>query len=73
MEGGSELIKQLLKYLNYSKIESVTNEKIAQIHNYVSDVKYSAEVEQRYMTLGEWFDRMRDEACGKSRQYAEIS
>lgn len=69
-KGGSELIKQLLKYLNCSKIESVTNEKIAQIHNYVSDVKYSAEVEQRYMTLGEWFDRMRDEAVAEAVEEA---
>ncbi|MBR2037368.1 MAG: hypothetical protein IKJ59_06640, partial [Clostridia bacterium] len=32
---------------------------IAQIHNYVSDVKYSAEVKHRFMTVGEWFDRHR--------------
>ena len=54
---GTTAIKQLLTYLDCSKIECVTNENIAQIHNYVSDVKYSAEVKYRFMTLGEWMDR----------------
>ena len=47
----------MLTYLDCSKIECVTNENIAQIHNYVSDVKYSAEVKHRFMTVGEWMDR----------------
>ena len=54
---GTTAIKQLLTYLDCSKIECVTNENIAQIHNYVSDVKYSAEVKHRFMTVGEWMDR----------------
>ena len=54
---GTTAIKQLLTYLDCSKIECVTNENIAQIHNYVSDVKYSAEVKYRFMTVGEWMDR----------------
>ena len=44
--------KELLKYLNSSKIENVTNSEIAQLHNYVSSVKQSAEVQNRYMTVG---------------------
>lgn len=41
---GTIAIKQLLTYLDCSKIECVTNNTIAQIHNYVSDIKLSAEV-----------------------------
>ena len=35
----------MLSYLNNSKIESVTNETIERIHNYVSSVKESAELQ----------------------------
>ena len=66
-KGGTESIKQLLAYLNCSKIECVTNNKIAQIHNYVSDVKQSAEVKNRYMTIGDWLDREKAEAIKEGR------
>ena len=49
--------KELLTYLNHSKIESVTNEHVAHIHDYVTHVKQSAEVRERYMTIGEMMDR----------------
>ena len=49
--------KELLTYLNDSKIEHVTNDNIAQLHNYVSSVRCSAEVQSDYMTVGEWIDR----------------
>ena len=70
---GTTAIKQLLTYLDCSKIECVTNENIAQIHNYVSDVKYSAEVKHRFMTVGEWFDRHQAiaEAEGREKGLAE--
>ena len=55
--GGTKTIKQLLSYLNNSKIESVTNETIGRIHNYVSSVKESAEVREHYMTWDEWVER----------------
>lgn len=54
--------KELLTYLNSSKINNVTNDDIAQIHQYVNHVKQSAEVENRYMTLGELIDYGRAEA-----------
>ena len=56
-KGGTEAIKQLLSYLKDSKMENVTNESTAQIHNYVTTVKQSAKVRNRFMTLGEWLDR----------------
>ncbi len=55
-KNGTKSIKQLLNYLNNSKIESVTNEKIAQLHNYVSILKYETEVKHHYMTVGEWLE-----------------
>lgn len=54
--------KELLTYLNNSKINNVTNDDIAQIHQYVNHVKQSAEVENQYMTLGELIDHGRAEA-----------
>ena len=48
--------KELLTYLNSSKIENVTNNDIAQLHNYVSSLKQSAEVQGKFMTMGEWMD-----------------
>ncbi len=60
-KGGTESIKQLLSYLKHSKIENVTNEKISHIHDYVEAVKQSAEVRDRYMTIGEMLDASKAE------------
>ena len=60
-KGGTETIKQLLSYLKHSKIENVTNEKISHIHDYVEAVKQSAEVRDRYMTIGEMLDASKAE------------
>ena len=49
--------KELLTYLNHSKIENITNKHVAHIHDYVTHVKQSAEVRERYMTIGEMMDR----------------
>ena len=69
---GTIAIKQLLTYLDCSKIESVTNENIVQIHNYVSDVKQSAEVKHRYMTVGEWFDRQKAIVLAEGREEGRV-
>ena len=61
-------IHQLLSYLNNSKIENVTNRSIAQLHSYVNDVKKTAEVRQRYMTIGNWLDRERAEERAEGRE-----
>ena len=60
-KGGTESIKQLLYYLKHSKIENVTNEKVSHIHDYVETVKQSAEVRDRYMTIGEILDASKAE------------
>ncbi len=57
-KGGTKSIFQLLQYLNCSKIELVTNPHIAQLHSYVSDLKREAEVKNRYMTWGEYGERV---------------
>ena len=62
-KGGTESIKQLLSYLNYSKIENVKNDKISHIHDYVKTVKQSAEVRSRYMTIGEMLDASKEEGA----------
>ena len=72
MHNGSTAIKQLLTYLNCSKIEYVTNDNIAQIHNYVRDIKLSGEVRNRFMTVGDWLDRQLaiavEEELGEARE-----
>ena len=68
----------MLTYLNHSKMKNVTNEDIARIHDYVSSVKQSAEVEERYMTIGELMDireaegERRGRLAGRSSALLEI-
>lgn len=65
--------KELLTYLNSSKISNVTNEDIAQIHDYVSSVKQSADVEERYMTIGEIIDAKVAEELDRARIEGRIA
>ena len=58
----------MLTYLNYSKIESVTNNNVAHIHECVTHVKQSAEVRERYMTIGEMMDRSKAEGLAEGQQ-----
>lgn len=67
-KGGTDAIKQLLCYLRNSKIENVTDH-VSHIHDYVTRVKQSAEVRDRYMTIGEIMDMSRAE--GKKEGRAE--
>ncbi len=60
-------IKELLDYLNCSRIENVKNDDIKQLHNYVNDVKHRAEVRGHYMTWGEWIDHELEEALAEKR------
>ena len=73
-KGGTESIKQLLSYLKHSKIENVTNESILHIHDYVKAVKQSAEVRDRYMTIGEMLDasKAEGEIIGRINSLLEI-
>ena len=72
-KGGTETIKQLLSYLKHSKIENVTNEKISHIHDYVEAVKQSAEVRDRYMTIGEMLDASREEGKAEGEIIGRIN
>ena len=72
-KGGTESIKQLLSYLKHSKIENVTNEKILHIHDYVEAVKQSAEVRDRYMTIGEMLDASREEGKAEGEIIGRIN
>ncbi len=65
--------KELLTYLNSSRIENVTNDDIAQLHNYVSSVKHSAEVQGDFMTIGELMDAYAAEAATKAFDEGEQS
>ncbi len=59
--------KELLTYLNHSRIESVTSNQVAHIHDYVRHVKQSAEVRERYMTIGEMMDMSKEEGRSEGR------
>lgn len=65
--------KELLTYLNHSKMKNVTNEDIARLHDYVSSVKQSAEVEERYMTIGELMDHSKAEGLLEGERRGRIS
>lgn len=67
-KGGTDAIKQLLCYLKESKIENVTNSEISHIHDYVTTVKQSAEVRDRYMTIGEIMDMSKAEGIEEGRR-----
>ena len=60
--------KELLAYLNRSKIENVTNDRVAHIHDYVRHVKQSAEVRERYMTIGEMMDMSKAEGMAEGER-----
>ncbi len=49
-------IKQLLSYLNSSKIEMVANDDIKQLHNYVTEVKREADTMVHFVTWEEYAD-----------------
>ena len=59
--------KELLTYLNRSKIENVTNNRVAHIHDYVRHVKQAAEVRERYMTIGEMMDMSKEEGLAEGK------
>ncbi len=69
--GGTKAIRELLSYLNCSKIENVTNDSIAHIHNYVTTIKQSEKVRDDYMTLGDLLDHYAEQAYETARlEYA---
>lgn len=53
MKGGTSSIKNLLNYIQESKIENVTDEATRKLHACVSKVKVLPEVRMEYMTLEE--------------------
>ncbi len=69
--GGTKAIRELLSYLNCSKIENVTNDSIAHIHNYVTTIKQSEKVRDDYMTLGDLLDHYAEQAYEEGKKAGE--
>ncbi len=63
----------MLTYLNSSKTENVTNNDIAHLHNYVSSLKQSAEVQGKFMTMGEWMDAYTADVVAEAFSEGEVS
>lgn len=64
----SQKLKEMLKYMENSTIENVTNQEIASIHEYINEVKHDKEVGIQYMKTWEREDRIRRESMEKGRE-----
>lgn len=70
----SDVPKQLVDFLNYveestGEVAEQTNDQVLQqLHGKIESLKRSREWEARYMTLGEWIDDEKQEACEESRR-----
>jgi predicted transposase/invertase (TIGR01784 family) len=62
-KGGSETIKAMLRYLQDSNRQNVTDETTKQINSIVEQVRALPEVRNEYMTLGDIIDYEREEAA----------
>lgn len=69
----SQELQKMLKYIESSVAENVTNENIQAIHNYVKEVKKDKEVEVQYMKSWEVEQLIREEAQaeGLAKGHAE--
>lgn len=61
----SQELQEMLKYMENSIAENVTNEQIQAIHNYVGEVKRDKEVEIQYMKSWEYEQMIREEAVAE--------
>ena len=61
-KGGSQELKIFLKYLVESKNENIVDEATEEIGSYVNQIKRNSQMEGDYVTVGEWMDKIVDEA-----------
>ena len=59
-KGGSQAIKNMLKYIQNSDSKNAVDDATRKIDYYVRKVKNLPEVEAGYMTLGDWIDSIVD-------------
>lgn len=73
-KGGNLSIKQLLNYIQESKISNVTNEATQRLHDCVSRVRVLPEVRMEYMTLEEkiFYERLDAKNEGKIEAIVEL-
>ena len=70
-KGGSQAIKNMLKYIQNSDSKNAVDDATRKIDYYVRKVKNLPEVEAGYMTLGDWIDSIVDSV--KEDMAAEIA
>jgi hypothetical protein len=70
-KGGSEVIQNLLRYLENSTYENVTDETTRKLHEYVQKVKKLPEVRDSYMTWDMYIDLMKEEEREIGRKAGE--
>ncbi len=61
-KGGSQGIKNMLRYIQNSDSKNAVDEATREIDTYVKKVKNLPEVEAGYMTLGDWIDGIVEDA-----------
>lgn len=73
-KGGSSRIRAMLKYIQQSIPENVTDTATKKLHDYVEQIRLSPEVRQSYMTLEDkiYFERKDAKEEGKIEQLIEM-
>ena len=60
-KGGSPAIRELLDYLQKSTKENAKNETLLNLHHHIEKVKESQEVKDRFMTIGDVIEYVKDD------------
>ena len=73
--GGTKTIKNLLNYIQESKIQNVTDDITKEMHEYVCKVKTLPEVRSGYMTLEEkiFYERLKAKEEGREEGRLEVA
>ena len=68
--GGNENLKNLLHYFSQSDEANVVDSEHSQLHNIVETIRSSREMGEQYMTLGDYIECEKEEACEIAREEA---
>ena len=68
--GGSEDLKNLLHYFSKSDETNVVDSELLQLHSIVETIRSSQEMGEQYMTLGDYIECEKEEACEIAREVA---
>lgn len=64
-EGGNEEMRAMLRYLSDSVESNAVNDATRKLHDMVSRLKFRPKVRDRYMTMGDYIDALKEEAINE--------